>query len=178
VTTAPALPDTRRDEAPFDPPVERGLIVLPDGTELPFAYGGPVVVLDPPAELQPSRVAAVESPRDRFVRGVAAVRRFLAGGAAWTLDRIRPAALRFEDSRRRAAYRGRHHVQRRWFGRARSTAEVTGAYHRNYRAGVDLTEVDLPVPIYWTGWLYRFVEVLRAEDEALHPSVGHRFTCS
>jgi len=165
-------PFAEHDEAPSDPPVERGLIVLPDGTELPFTYG----------PVEPWLPIQVTTDGDEWInRATEFVRAALPAArarASSAFSRVLPALVRFENAQRRRTYRGRHNVQRRWFGRARSTAEVTGAYHRNYRAGVDLREDDLPVPVYWTGWLYRLSEVLRAEDEALHPRVGHRFICS
>lgn len=129
------------------------------------------------------------SPTRRLVQELPEIRRRLATwaraqvaaareAAAWMTGGVKPAGEAATTWRRRVRYQPRHGVERRWFGRERSTAEVTGAYHRNYRQGADLMEVDLPVPVYWVGWAYRIMEVLRAEDEALHPSTGHRFVCS
>lgn len=181
MTTVQDVPGTQPDEAPLARPhlAERGLIVLPDGTVLPFVYGGPVVT--PGVDLTEATVTVVASttdlPRRIGLVARAALRDARAAGD-WVVARSRTVTRAARGWFLRANYRGRHHVERRWFGRARSTAEVTGAFHRNYRAGVDLQEGDLPVPVYWVGWAYRVMEVMRAYDEALHPTTGHRFVCS
>lgn len=114
----------------------------------------------------------------RIASAVRGLPRDARAAVGWLFAGAQPAVRAARTWWSRTRYDGRHHVERRWFGRARSTAEITGAYHRNYRAGADLQEVDLPVPVYWTGWAYRVMEIMRDYDEALHPTTHHRFVCS
>ena len=115
----------------------------------------------------------------------------LRSAASWLAIGPRAAASSASSWRRRAGYRGGHRVARNWLGRERSTAEQTGYRHRTYRLAAakraTLTappspEGELPnahyLGIYWVGWLERVQEVMRAHDEALHPTREHRFICS
>ena len=111
--------------------------------------------------------------------------------AAWMYTGARDGAAATGRWWRRYRYGGEHRVQSHWFGRERSTAEQTGYRHRTFQletaARRALTsppapEGELPgrptESVYWVGWLERIMEIMRAEDEALHPRTGHRFICS
>jgi hypothetical protein len=111
----------------------------------------------------------------------------LRKAADWCLNRFATARTGVAAWWSRMRYSGRHKVERRWYGRMRSTAEQTGIMHLEHRnhQTMRLTEAsgtsedDLcDVPLYWIGWAERFIEVMRDYDEALHPRTHHRFICS
>ena len=111
----------------------------------------------------------------------------LRKGADWCFGWIAPTRAAIGKWRTRMCYGGKHRVERRWYGRMRSTAERTGIMHREHRnhqmmrlAEASATSEDdlCDVPLYWIGWAERFLEVMRDYDEALHPTTHHRFICS
>jgi hypothetical protein len=149
-------------------------------------------VVDEPTAPLPTVVATVirtPSIRARLRRsltdGASSILQTARDAAAWVTAELPVAARAFELWDRARQYRGRHHVQRRWYGRTRSSAEVTGVLHRRYAEARTLTIPEDDVPrlhaaesLYWVGWAERMAEVARASDEALHPTTEHRFVCS
>lgn len=123
--------------------------------------------------------------RHSLADGASSILRTARDAAAWVTAGLPVAARAFELWDRARRYKGRHHVRRTWYGRTRSSAEVTGVLHRRYAADRALTipEDDVPLlhaaeSLYWVGWAERMAEVARASDEALHPTTEHRFVCS
>jgi hypothetical protein len=111
----------------------------------------------------------------------------LRKGAEWCSSRVTATRTAVAAWWSRVRYEGRHKVERRWYGRMRSTAERTGIMHLEHRnhqtmrlAEASATSEDdlCDVPLYWIGWAERFIEVMRDYDEALHPKTHHRFICS
>lgn len=149
-------------------------------------------VVDEPTTPLPTVVATVAPTpgvlarlRDALTDGASSILQTARDGVAWLTAELPVAARAFELWDRARLYRGRHHVQRRWYGRTRSSAEVTGELHRRYAADRTLTIFEDDVPrlhaaesVYWVGWGARMIEVARAHDEALHPTTEHRFVCS
>jgi hypothetical protein len=164
----------------------------------------PVIVGDDDLAVftQPIEIWRTPTPTRQLVDELPAIGRRLAAWArrslataraatAWISAGVDDAAAPVASWRRRARYRGRHHVASYWFGRERSTAEQTGYAHRTYRLQVarDRTLTIEPSPegelpgrptesIYWVGWIERWVEIMRCEQDALHPATRHRFICS
>lgn len=108
-------------------------------------------------------------------------------GTTWCFGWVTPTRTAVSAWWSRMRYNGRHKVERRWYGRMRSTAERTGIMHREHRNHQTMrlaeasasSEDDLcDVPLYWIGWAERFLEIMRNYDEALHPTTHHRFICS
>lgn len=180
----------------------RTITVIPRSplTGLPLAVYTQVVdlpdhdilsVVDEPTAPLPTVVATIASTpgvaerlRRALTDGASSILQTARDAAAWVTAELPVAARAFELWDRARQYRGRHHVQRRWYGRTRSSAEVTGVLHRQYAEDRALT-FDSSLPqlhaaesLYWVGWAERISEVARASDEALHPTTEHRFVCS
>jgi hypothetical protein len=109
-------------------------------------------------------------------RVVAAIRRVVTHS---TSTPYRATVTYVRRVKRASAYTARHRVQNRWYGRQLSTSERNGSRAVTSRAAAK--EEDLPrVPIEFVGWVDNFIETLREEQSALHPtqSTGRHFICS
>ena len=145
-----------------------------------------VVLLEPTQALERVAATVVPAPvRPSLRERAAELLRTVRAAAARVTARAGIAARAFELWDRRSRYAARHAVQRRWYGRARSSAETTGVLHRQYQTAraLTLSEDDIPKlhaadSVYWIGWAERCVEALQGHDEALHPTTEHRFVCS
>lgn len=105
-------------------------------------------------------------------------------GLAWLASGVPNPRLIERHRNRRDGYKGRHHVQRAWYGRQLSTASavaITRERHRRAQQTSRTKEGALSsyyeLPEYWVSHLAALVQSLRDDHAVMHPGAERHWQC-